>query len=208
MIFMDRSGLQRLTPVILILLIVVIAVAALFSLGRTLFTNNSTNTPNATTEETAKEALTNVLANRSVVMTVRGPIVANENFHSYKIAISPDSRNMTTYTGYIRDVVAVSQLSNNSQAYTQFVYALDREKLMNGTPFEGRADDTRGICPTGLVYEFSVLKDQDIVRKLWTSTCPNARGSLRATSLQRVTSLFKKQIPEFNTLASKVKLSS
>lgn len=205
---MDRSGIQRLTPVILILLIVAIAGFALFSLARSLFGNVNTSNTAVNTADTGKEALTNVLADRSVLMTMRGPIVANENFHSYVIIISPDSRNMTTYTGYLRDKVADSQLSNNSQAYTQFVYALNREGLMKGTPLEGDKNDTRGICPNGYLYEFAVAKGQEIVQKLWTTSCVNARGSLRVNSLQRVTGLFKKQIPEFNNLASKVKLSN
>lgn len=205
---MDRSRFQRVTPIILMILIVAITAAALFSLGRTIFSGNSSSSPSVTKpEDIGKEALLSTLANRSVTMVVRGPIVADEKFHSYKITVSPDSRNMTTFRGYLDEKVETSQLYNNTQAYTQFVYALNREKLMNASPLEGESNDTRGVCPLGVLYEFSVVKDKETIRKLWTTSCSNARGSLKVDSLKKVTRLFKKQIPEFDKLSSKVKLS-
>lgn len=206
---MDKNGIQRLTPVILVALIVAIAAAALFSLGRTLFNSGDNNSSSTVVkpEDVGKEALLSTLSDRSVVMTLRGPIVADENFHSYKITVTPSARDMTTYRGYLDQKVDGVQLSNNIEAYTQFVYALNREKLMNAKPLEGEANDTRGICPLGVLYEFSVLEGKDTVRKLWTSSCSNAKGSLKVSSLKKVTRLFKKQIPEFEKLSSKVKLS-
>lgn len=208
---MNRSGIQRLTPIVLVALIVAISASALYSLGRTLFNGGNTNTNSSSTavkpEDAGKEALLSTLANRSVVMTLRGPIVADENFHSYRITVTPSSRNMTTYRGYLDQTVDSVQLTNNTEAYTQFVYALNREKLMNAKPLEGDANDTRGVCPLGVLYEFSVLEGKDTVRKLWTSSCSNAKGSLKVSSLKKVNRLFKKQIPEFEKLSSKVKLS-
>lgn len=206
---MDRSGFQRLTPVILVLLVVAIAAAALFSLGRNFFIGGGSPADSGVKPiNVGKDALTNLSADRSVILTVRGPIVASENFHSYAIIVTPDSRNMTTFKGYVGETVNSVQMNNNSKAYTQFVYALDREKLMNGSPLEGDANDTRGICPGGYLYEFAVAKGQEIVRKLWTTSCVSAKGSLRVSSLQRVSGLFKKQIPEYTKLASKVGFSN
>lgn len=207
---MDRSGFQRITPVVLVLLVVAIAAAALFSLGRNFIGLGGSAPADSGIKpiNAGKDALINLSADRSVLMTVRGPIVASENFHSYAIIVSPESRNMTTFKGYVGEKVNSVQMSNNTKAYTQFVYALDREKLMNGNAFEGDTNDTRGICPSGYLYEFAVAKGQDIVRKLWTTTCASARGSLRVGSLQRVSGLFKKQIPDYTKLASKVGFSN
>lgn len=206
---MNRNGIQRLTPIVLVALIVAISASALYSLGRTLFNSEDSNSSSKVVkpEDAGKEALLSTLANRSVVMTLRGPIVADENFHSYEISVTPSSRNMTTYRGYLDQTVDSVQLTNNTEAYTQFVYALNREKLMNAKPLEGEANDTRGVCPLGVLYEFSVLEGKDTVRKLWTSSCSNAKGSLKVSSLKKVNRLFKKQIPEFEKLSSKVKLS-
>lgn len=202
---MDRSGLQRVIPIILILIIVVVAVAALISLGRAMFSGGG-GQQSPLPVNSGKQALTNTTADRSVRMTVRGPIVAQENFHSYTITIAPSKRNMTTYTGYIGQQVDNEALDNNVQAYTQFVNALSRAKLMDGTPLSGDANSTQGVCATGLLYEFEVLQGDNSVQKLWTATCKGSAGSLDA-NLGQVTSLFQRQIPDFRKLADKVNLS-
>lgn len=205
--YMERSGLRRVVTIVVILAVIIAVIFALISIGRTLFGGGGGSaSPSVSPTNTAQQALLNTQADRSVRMTVRGPLVANENFHSYTITISPDARNMTTYTGYIGEQVDSAQMTNNLQAYEQFVYALDKADLMEGTPLSGGANDTRGICASGNIYEFEVLQAGNSVRKLWTSTCRGSVGSLKA-SLTQVTSLFRAQIPDFSKLAGKINIS-
>lgn len=200
---MDRSGLQRVVPVIIVLIVIGIAIWALISLGRAMFSGDSSN-PVAQTNS-GKAALIDTSADRSVRMTVRGPIVADENFHSYSINVTPDSRNMTTYVGYLGQSVDSSQLGNNVQAYTQFVNALAKANLMEGTPLTGDADKIDGVCATGYIYQFEVMQGTNSVQQLWTSTCKGSPGSLKA-NLGQVTSLFRAQIPSYSKLVDKIDL--
>lgn len=202
---MDRSGIQRLVPIILVLIIVILAVAALVSLGRTLFGGTSSPAPTPLTNS-GKQALTNTFADRSVLMSVRGPIVAREDFHSYTVTVSPDARNMTTYEGYLGEKVDNDQIQNDTQAYTQFVYALDRANLMEGSELKGEENNTKGICATGYLYEFEVRQGDNTIKKLWTTTCSGSRGSL-AANLDQVVRLFRLQIPDFSKLLSKINFS-
>jgi hypothetical protein len=140
-------------------------------------------------------------------MTMRGPITANETARSYTITVSPSKRNMTTYQGYINDEIDNEDLDNNVQAYTQFVNALSRAELMEGTPLSGEENDTKGICATGFVYEFEVRQDSKTIQKLWTSTCKGSPGSLEA-NLTQVSRLFQVQIPDFTKLLSKSRTTS
>ncbi|USN96499.1 MAG: hypothetical protein H6797_05545 [Candidatus Nomurabacteria bacterium] len=202
---MDRSGIQRLVPIVLVLIIVVLAIAALVSLGRTLF-GGGASPETSSPVNTGKQALTSTLADRSVRMTVRGPIVARENFHSYTITISPDARNMTTHVGYLGNEVDNDQMQNDIQAYTQFVYALNRANFMEGMPLKGAANDTRGICASGNLYEFEVRQGDNTIQKLWTTTCSGSLGSLKA-NLGQISNLFQLQIPDFSKLLSKIGFS-
>jgi hypothetical protein len=202
--YMDRSGVQRIVAIVIVLAIIAAAIFALISVGRMLFGGDNSSEPAPT--NAGKQALTSTLADRSVRMTVRGPIVASENFHSYTVTVSPDTRNMTTYVGYIGEQVDSSQLPNTTQAYEQFVYALDRANMMEGTPLSGGANDTRGICASGSIYEFEVLQGTNSIQRLWTSTCDGSAGSLDA-NLSQVRNLFRAQIPSFSALAGKVRLS-
>lgn len=202
---MDRSGLQRLVPIILVVIVIIVAVAALVSVGRTLFGDGGGSSPTPSVNS-GKEELTNTSADRSVQMVYRGPITASETARSYSITVSPNGRNMTTYKGYIGDQIGNEQLDNNVAAYTQFVNALSRAKLMDGTPLSGEENDLNGVCANGFVYEFSVMQGTKTIQKLWTSTCKGSKGSLTA-SLSQVSRLFRVQIPDYNTMISKADIN-
>ena len=203
--FMDRSGLSRLIPIVLVVIIVIVAVAALISVGRALFGGEGSPSPLPLVNN-GKESLTNTNADRSVRMTARGPITAEETFRSFKIDISPNKRVMTTYKGYVGEVIENNEYENSIPAYTQFVNALSRAELMNGTPLTGEANNTNGICATGTLYEFEVRKGSDTVQKLWTSTCKGTVGSLDA-SVSQVKRLFQVQIPDYSKLVNKARIN-
>jgi hypothetical protein len=193
---------SRILPIILVIVIIIIAIAAIVSLARIVFFSG-TSMPTVVDE--SRTALLTTTAGRSVTMTVRGPIVADEEFHSYRIDISPGSRTIKTYTGYLENIVASNSLPNSVAAYEQFVYALDKANFSKGIQLEGDRNDVRGVCATGRVYEFSIMNNEEIVKKLWTSTCKGSVGSLRSNVTQ-LTSLFVNQIPDADKLIKEVSL--
>ena len=151
---------SRILPTILTIIVIIVAIAGLVALARLLFTgsSSSSSTPRVNVVE---QNLLNTGAERAVSMTVRGPIVAEEDFRSYRITVSPSSRQFQTYKGYLDTVIDQQTLSNNTAAYEQFVYALSKANYAKGVPFEGERNDVRGICATGRVYEFNTLTDSD-----------------------------------------------
>lgn len=189
---MYKGRNTRIVPIILVILVVAIVIAALVSIGRALFFGSSDQTQ---TVDPAVTALHDTSGLASVEMVVRGPIVANEDFRSYRVVISPSGRTLTTYKGYVGQIDSSKTYDNNQQAYEQFVYALDKANMMKGTALIGDKDDTRGVCATGKVYEFSVLQGDAAVKHLWTSTCSGSQGSFKA-SVSQVGNLFLKQLPD------------
>lgn len=201
--YMYRGNSTRIVPIILVLIVVAIVIAALVSVGRAIL-GGSTQT---TQTNAGRDALLDTSLGHSVQMTVRGPIVANEQFHSFQITIDPSSRTMTTYQGYLEQPINSKAYDNNAKAYEQFVYALDKANLMDGDELTGDKNDTRGICATGLVYEFSVMNADSTVKRLWTSTCKGSPGSLKA-SVAQVGDLFKAQIPDESSLVRGLDLTA
>jgi hypothetical protein len=189
---MYKGNSSRILPVLLILIVVAIAIAGLVSVGRMIFGGDQSD-PNQV--DVGREALLNTSVDRSVRMTVRGPIVADEAFRSYQVTVSPSTRRLVTYSGYLENTLETKQYSNNVKAYEQFVHALDKANMMKGDELEGERDDTRGICATGNVYEFEVMRGDSSVKRLWTSTCKGSPGSFKA-SVDQVESLFLEQIPD------------
>jgi hypothetical protein len=195
---------SRIIPVVLVVVIIIIAIASLVSLARVVFFSGS-STSSTTQVDVSRDALLSTTAERSVTMTVRGPIVADELFHSYKIDIAPNNRHIVTYTGYLDTVVAQISLGNSVASYTEFVHALDKANLTKGTQLTGTNNDTSGVCATGAVYKFTIYKGTTDVKDLWTSTCSGSKGSL-AASVTQLTSLFVKQIPGADKLISNINL--
>lgn len=199
---MAYNRFTRVIPGILIVVIIVVALVALISLGRALFFSGSDTTA---IPDVSREALLSTTASHSVRMIVRGPIVSNENFRSYQITISPDSRVITSYSGYLDTKLEEVVLSNNVKAYDEFVHALDKANLTKGDMLTGEDNDLRGVCATGTVTDFAVLDNGSAVKELWTSTCKGSRGSLDASASQ-LGGLFRAQIPESNNLIKKIDL--
>ena len=193
---------SRTLPAILVVVIVIIAIVALISGARAIFFSGS-STQKVT--DTTVDSLLSTAASSSVSMSVRGPIVADEDFNSYKITISPSNRDITTYAGYMNTVVDQQSLGNNTAAYDQFVNALNLAKMTAGNqPADGEGD-VLGICATGTLTEYSIISNGLPVETLWTSTCSGSQGTLRANSTQ-LSKLFVSQIPDASMLIRGVKL--
>lgn len=201
---MSRYSQNRALPILLTVIVIIIAVVALVSLARAIFFSGS-GTDRTAPIDISREALLRTDTNRKVQMTVRGPIVADENFNSYRITVTPSSRNLVTYQGYLDRAVDQVRLGNNVKAYEEFVHALDKADLAVGTQLEGSLDDTRGICATGRVYEYEIMTGDTTVKRLWTSTCKGSPGSLRA-SADQLTNLFTAQVPEAREPLRKINL--
>ena len=203
-----RNSISRFIPILLVIIITIVAVAAVIAIGRALFGNGSTNDnrnqPNPNIED-AKAALLSTDVDRSVRLTVRGPIVANENFRSYSITITPDSREMITYEGYLDNQIDRKRLDNNTKAYTELVYALDKRKMMDGKDLTDEQNDLRGICASGKIYKFETIKNNSVVKSLWTSDCSGSKGSAQA-NVNEILDMFLKQIPDGKKMASGIGL--
>src|SRR5690606_38888812 len=109
------KGGSKLLPVALVVIVTIVAVIALVSVGRALIGRNDQT--DVVEESPAAQSLLVADVDRSVRMTVRGPIVADEEFNSYQIEISPTERRMTTYKGYQGQVIDTKRLGNSTDAY-------------------------------------------------------------------------------------------
>lgn len=190
---MNRYRNSRVFPIALLLIAVAVSIAALISLARVVFWPSEQNT--TTKVDTAEQTLLSSDVNNSVQMRVRMNIVGNEDFRSYKMIVTPQTRTFVSYKGYSGEPIDTIELKNTPVAYEEFAYALKRARMIDGTQFADDKNDLRGICATGTLYVFEVRKGSDIEKQLWTSTCSDAKGSLRG-SYRPLHDLFVDQIPD------------
>ena len=202
---MSRYSRSRFFPILLVVIIMIIAIVALVSLARAIFFSGDRSSETSQQVDVSRESLLNTAEGHRVQMTIRGPIVADETFNSYRISVSQSSRSLVTYTGYLDKPLDEIRLGNNIPAYEEFVHALDKANLAVGEQFPEDRDDTRGICATGRIYEYEIIKDDTVVKRLWTSTCKGSPGSLQA-SAEQLTNLFTVQIPDAREALNKIRL--
>ena len=193
---MKQGKNSQLLPVIFIVIIIVVAVAAIVALVRTFVLGGGSGQETVQQVDADEAALLSTSAERGVRMSIRGELTADEKFRSYQITIRPGSRNMTTYEGYLDRPVESVNLDNNTRAYEEFVHALNRAGMIAGTPLQGEADDIRGLCHGGKILVFETLQNDQVLKRLWTTTCGRqSGGSLEANDTQ-LSSMFLQQIPE------------
>lgn len=142
------------------------------------------------------DPLINTSTDRGVSMVVRGPIVASENARTYEIDVTPTSRSVTLFSGYDGTVMSKQVYDNSTSAYEQFVYALDKDGMTNARTISDT--DTRGVCATGRLYTFSLLRDTTTESSLWTTSCGrDDKGTLNAAA-SPLKYLFDAQIPDIS----------
>lgn len=195
---MYKGGKPRIIPILIAVIIIALIVAALVSLGRMLFTSDTgTKTNGATESEKIRTDLLDTSSGRGVRFTERGPIIADEEFKSYQIVITPTTRTYTTYNGYLDRVVSTKVYQNNDKAYEELVYALDKSYVYKLRDTQGN-DDIRGVCATnGRLYVFETTNIDAATHTLWTSTCKGSLGNMGA-NLAQIKALFVNQVPDFD----------
>lgn len=200
------NSFYRFVPVLLIIVVTIIIIAVVVMVGRALTGGGDNSRSETVTEvDESRTALLSTDLSRSVRLTVRGPIVADEKHRSYQITVGPQSRVMTTYEGYIETALESTKLQNNVRAYEEFVHALDKRQMMNGRSLSTSQNDLRGICATGMIYQFETLMNSTVVKSLWTSDCSGSKGSAEA-NVDEILSMFLDQIPEGAKMARSVGL--
>jgi len=201
----SRNSVSRFVPILLVIVITIVAVAAVIAIGRALLGGGQSTEPTTDADE-GRTALLSSDVSRSVQLTVRGPIVADEKFRSYRITISPESRTMTTYEGYLEKSIDTKKFDNNTRAYEELIFALDKRKMMDGTVTSDTQNDLRGVCASNKLYEFETQVNGETVKKLWTSDCSGAPGTSEA-NVAEILDMFLKQIPDGKSMANSVGLA-
>lgn len=201
----SRNTVSRFIPILLVIVITIVAIAAVVMIGQAIFNKKPPSEQQAPSTDQGKVSLLSPEAGRSVRLTVRGPIKAQESFRSYTIEIAPDSRVMTTYRGYLNEVIKQERLDNNNKAYEELIYSLNKRKFMDGKQLTEEQNDLRGVCARANIYKFETLNDGAVVKTLWTSDCGGAKGSAEA-NVNEVIDMFLKQIPTGKKLVQEIGL--
>lgn len=199
---MYKGNRSRVFPIVVLIIIVAIVVIGFVAIGRMIFGGGQGQQAPSQQSQLDSQLLATD-SDRSVTMTVRGPIVGDEDFRSYEMTISPSGRSIFTWKGYDRsNAVDEKQLPNDTKAYTEFVNALAYAGFTKTA--ETQIEDTNGLCANGRVYTFSLASGANTTNTRWTTNC-GVKGTFEGNG-PAVRELFIKQIPDASKMIGNVDL--
>jgi hypothetical protein len=143
--------------------------------------------------------------NQAVQYTISGPIKAKEEHQFLKFIIDNDSRRIEIQRGYNGEVIKAQEFDNTRQAYEAFVAALNGAGFMSNRSGEGRGDEKQS-CPQGRRFAYEFAPGSNEAFRTWTTSCSRKQGTFDG-NVNLVNSLFRQQIPGYNTFVSGTSLN-
>jgi hypothetical protein len=136
-------------------------------------------------------------------LTIDGPIVANQNYAAIRVTVGRDDVTFEQIQGYQGSVVNQQTYANNSDAYGNFLVALERAGFTSGNNSPSLKDE-RGYCPLGDRYTLEFIQEDKELEHYWATSCGKPKTYLGALGL--TLTLFKAQVPDYAALSQNVAL--
>lgn len=137
--------------------------------------------------------------------TIKGPIVADEDYREIVFEISQGTRSVKFFKGYNLVLEKEKKLPNNYSAYEALAGALYSSGFMTERA-NVKNKKYENQCSSGKVYNAELLDSDNKVKKsLWITSCNSKSGTLLA-SPTTILNLFKKQFPDYNTFSSGISI--
>jgi hypothetical protein len=157
-------------------------------------------------EQKQKPALVDYANSSTVVMkfTVTGPVTADPKHTGYRITVGRDSSTIEVTQGYEDTVIKAQTYGNNSNAYADFLRAIDLQNYTRGNDDKDKAD-FRGVCPNGSRYTYEIEDAGKTVQRYWNGSCGGGTFQGRGNIVR---GLFNRQIPDFNSFTAGLNLGT
>ncbi len=184
---------------IAIFLIIVFAIIAIVTLGRS--TGTTTRSSAAASRITKiSDYADNDAA--SISWTMQGRIVGEDQFKAIRITVTRRNRTIEILDGYKLIPIRQQEYNNTPEAFQAFTRALDLANF--GKERTVKLVDERGVCPLGDRYIYRLTEGQEVMRT-WSDSCLTADGPFSGNPTL-VAQLFKNQITDYFKLTTGVQL--
>ena len=139
----------------------------------------------------------------TAIYHVSGEIQAKEEHREIRISVNRNERVFEVISGYDGKVIARKTFPNSSDAFEEFMYALERAGFTDDRNSE--FDTVKGVCPKGTRSEYVLSKQGAELSRLWSTSCSRKDGSF-AGERRLVRDLFQNQILNYRDLTRDVSL--
>lgn len=132
-----------------------------------------------------------------MVTTVSGEINYDTLHRQMQVRVSRSQVKFIQIDGYSGQVTAQQTYPNNTNAYRNFLYALNFAGFNKGKSDKLTVD---GRCALGYRYTYEIWENGQQLQKYWSTSCGGEKTYLGEVS--KTQSLFKLQVPDYDTLSN------
>jgi hypothetical protein len=185
--------MRYLIGVILAILIIIFVIIKLLGGG-------GSNPPS----NVSRNLVTYATTDTTMRYTVDSPVQANETHRQIVITVGQNQATLSVLKGYQGEVVRTKSYDNNSDAYANFLLALQRTGGYTLGDNNPDLQDDRGYCANGERFNYDIVNgDGSRIQHYWSTSCKQKtfKGDISA-----VQELFQNQIPDYDTLTNDVQL--
>lgn len=142
--------------------------------------------------------------NAELSLTVDGPINAQSEHEASRITVSRNNVTFEHIKGYEGQVVDQRTYDNNTEAFENFLKALEKAEFTQGNNEKTLADE-RGYCATGSRYIFEMKQGEKQLERYWATSC--GKPKTYEGNVGRTIALFRAQVPDYQTITNTFDLS-
>ena len=143
--------------------------------------------------------------NVTITSTLIGPVTAPQNHNEIQIEVTNSQATVNIINGYDGNVVNSRSYPLTTEAFSEFLSALDKAKFTEGNTDEALRND-EGYCATGQRYVFEIREGANNIQRFWATSCRGVK-TFKGNSAA-VLNLFQNQIPDYDELTDDVSFGS
>jgi len=132
--------------------------------------------------------------------TIDGPINAPATHRQLQITVGRNNTTFEELSGYDGNVVKSQSYDMTENAYSNFLYAIERAGYTQGNTDRALKNE-RGYCPEGRRYIFEVIQDGKDLERYWVTNCNGTPKTFNGKA-SLVIDLFRAQVPDYTSLTS------
>ncbi|MGC1176530.1 MAG: hypothetical protein WA843_00505 [Candidatus Saccharimonadales bacterium] len=154
---------------------------------------------------TAPKTLTSYVdTDAEVRLLVDGPVNADQIHQRELITVGRYNVTFQQMQGYDNAIVNTQSYPSTRDAYAAFLHSLQHAGFTN-VKTDPKLADERGYCPLGNRYVFELRQNDADIERYWATSCGKPKTFPGNTDM--VITLFKAQIPDYDTLTQNINIA-
>ncbi len=143
-------------------------------------------------------------ADSAVSMSIEGSVTAPVNHNKVVVKVNKSDAEIDVYQGYDNKIINTKSYPNTVNSYETFLRSIYFAGFTQGQ-YNASLANPAGRCSMGSTYTYNIYLNGSTVQSYWETDCGGVSKTFKGSS-SVVQSLFRQQIPDYNSISSNLNL--